>query len=78
MRNASNSAGITLPAGVSEQVRATVTQAIKLSFVDGFRVVMFTSFALALLSALVAGLMIEGKRKTDDVKKSDTHDRARP
>lgn len=55
-------AGITLPAGISEQVRMTVTQAIKLSFVDGFRTVMFTSLALALLSALVAGLMIAGKR----------------
>ncbi len=55
-------AGITLPGGINEQVRTTVTQAIKLSFVDGFRVVMFTSLGLALLSALVAGLMIEGKR----------------
>ncbi len=56
--------GITLPAGVSGQLRTAVTQAIKLSFVDGFRTVMFTALALALLSALVAGLMIEGKRKT--------------
>ena len=53
---------ITLPTGVSEQVRTTVTQAIKLSFVDGFRTVMLTSVTLALLSALVAGLMIAGKR----------------
>ena len=53
--------GIALPSGISEQVRTTVTQAIKLSFVDGFRTVMLTSLALALLSALVAGLMISGK-----------------
>ncbi|MBV9709567.1 MAG: MFS transporter [Ktedonobacteraceae bacterium] len=59
-------AGITLPGGISEQVRTTLTQAIKLSFVDGFRVVMFTSLCLALLSALVAGLMIEGKRAAVD------------
>ena len=56
-------AGITLPTGISEQVRVTVTQAIKLSFVDGFRTVMFTSLGLTLLSALVAGLMIAGKRR---------------
>jgi EmrB/QacA subfamily drug resistance transporter len=68
-------AGITLPAGVS----TTVKQAINLSFVDGFRVVMFTACGLALLSALVAALMIEGKRKMiapqGGVKQSDIHDR---
>ncbi|MBA2391374.1 MAG: MFS transporter [Ktedonobacteraceae bacterium] len=53
---------ITLPSGISEQVRTTVTEAIKFSFIDGFRTVMFTSLILALLSALVAGLMISGKR----------------
>jgi EmrB/QacA subfamily drug resistance transporter len=56
--------GITLPSGISEQVRTTVTQAIKLSFVDGFRTVMLTSLSLALLSALVAGLLISGKHTT--------------
>ena len=74
-------AGITLPTGVSAQVHTTVTQAIKLSFVDGFRVVMFTSCGLALLSALVAALMIAGKRKaiaqTGEVEQSDVPDRAR-
>jgi hypothetical protein len=55
-------AAITLPGGISEQVHTTVMQAIRLSFVDGFRVVMFTALGLALLSALIAGLMIEGKR----------------
>ncbi len=55
-------AGIALPGGISSQTQAAVTQAIKLAFVDGFRVVMFTSMGLALVSALVAFLLIEGKR----------------
>ena len=61
---------ITLPPGISEQVHTTVTQAIKLSFIDGFRTVMLTSVTLALLSALVAGLMIAGK-PTAIVQKSE-------
>jgi hypothetical protein len=61
---------ITLPGRISEQMHTTVTQAIKLSFIDGFRTVMLTSVTLALLSALVAGLMIAGK-PTAIVEKSE-------
>ncbi len=55
-------AGITLPGNISTQVQAAATQAIKLAFVDGFRTVMLTAMSLALVSSLVAFLLIEGKQ----------------
>jgi len=55
-------AGITLPGGIGAQMQAAVSQAIKLAFIDGFRTVMLTSVALALISSLVAFLLIAGKQ----------------
>jgi EmrB/QacA subfamily drug resistance transporter len=50
-----------LPPDVSDETRALLRNAINLSFVFGFRVVMTTAVALALASALSAFMMIEGK-----------------
>jgi EmrB/QacA subfamily drug resistance transporter len=55
--------GIQIPAGVSAQVRVALERAISESFVTGFRLVMLIASVLALLSALTALLLIEGKTK---------------
>jgi hypothetical protein len=55
-------AGIVIPPGVSSQVRAMLKQAIDESFVSGFRVVLLICAGLALASALVSWLMIDGKK----------------
>lgn len=50
-----------LPAGVDDEARAALRQAIDESFVAGFRRVMSIAVGLALASALAAIMMIEGK-----------------
>ena len=52
---------ITLPAGLDEKAAAAAKQAVGEAFVAGFRAVMLASAALAVLSALAAWLLIEGK-----------------
>ena len=54
-------AGIIVPNGYSEATTSALKQAIDLSFVAGFRRVMLVSAALALLSAISAGIFIRGK-----------------
>ena len=54
--------GITIPAGVTGQHALLLKQAIKESFVAGFRAVMLTGAGLALASAFSALLLIEGKQ----------------
>jgi hypothetical protein len=54
-------AGAQVPPGLSPQVHAAVQEALRLSFVDAFRWVMAASAALAVGSALVAWLWVEGK-----------------
>jgi EmrB/QacA subfamily drug resistance transporter len=54
-------AAIGLPAGLDAKSAAAVKHAVGESFVAGFRAVMLTSAALAVLSALAAWLLIEGK-----------------
>jgi EmrB/QacA subfamily drug resistance transporter len=49
------------PPGVDPATAAAVTRAIDEAFVRGFRVVMLLGAGLALASALIAALMIEGK-----------------
>jgi EmrB/QacA subfamily drug resistance transporter len=51
-------AGTVVPADLDPATRTALRQAIKVSFVSGFREVMIISAALALLSALVAWLFI--------------------
>jgi EmrB/QacA subfamily drug resistance transporter len=55
-------AGIKLSQDMSSTTHALLTHAINQSFVDGFRVVMFICAGLALISALLAGLLVEGKQ----------------
>jgi EmrB/QacA subfamily drug resistance transporter len=54
-------AGAELPSIIDARTRAALKQAIDESFIFGFRLVMLTSFCLALASALVAFTMIENK-----------------
>lgn len=58
--------GITLPPGLSTTAQAAVQQAIDTSFVSSFRVIMLIAAAMAVVSALSAGLLIEGKRPVSD------------
>src|SRR5215467_13712575 len=55
-------AGITIPTSVSGEVQAALKRAIDESFVSAFRLVSLLGAALALLSALSAWLLIEGKQ----------------
>jgi EmrB/QacA subfamily drug resistance transporter len=54
-------AAITLPSGLDEKAGAAVKRAVGEAFVAGFRAVMWASAALAVLSALAAWLLIQGK-----------------
>ncbi len=53
--------GAEVPTGLSGSTAAAVDAAIAGAFVTGFRVAMFIAAGLALLSALAAALIIEGK-----------------
>jgi len=55
-------AGAEVPSTVNEKTRAALEDAINESFVVSFRITMFIGVGLALASALVAALMIEGKK----------------
>jgi MFS family permease len=57
-------AGIVIPAQVSSQDTLVLRRVIGLSFVSGFRWVMTISSALALLSAISAWFLIDGKGDT--------------
>lgn len=57
-------AGAEVPAGVSNEVRTILSQAIAQSFVDSFRLLMFIAVGLALLSAIVAFLTIKKRPVT--------------
>jgi hypothetical protein len=59
-------AGTVVPADLDPIVRTALKQAINESFVSGFREVMLISAALALLSALVAWLLINGRTAQRD------------
>lgn len=56
-------AGAEVPAGLSTEMSAMLKQAIALSFVDSFRLVMFIAVGLALASAIVAAVMIKKRSK---------------
>jgi MFS family permease len=57
-------AGIALPSRIDEAMASALKVAIGASFVAGFRYVMLLCAALALLSALSAWLMIDGKARS--------------
>jgi EmrB/QacA subfamily drug resistance transporter len=50
-----------IPEGLNSETQAAIRQAIRESFVAGFRVVVYLSAGLAALSALVSWLLIAGK-----------------
>jgi hypothetical protein len=50
-----------IPEGVSGEAQAAVRQAIRESFVTGFRLVAYLAAGLAAVSALVSWLLIAGK-----------------
>jgi MFS family permease len=53
--------GAEVPEGLDEATSAAVERAIHEAFVAGFRVAMLIAAGLALASAVVAGIMVEGK-----------------
>ena len=53
------------PAAADPETRLTVRRAVSESFVEGFRRVMLIAASLALLSALVAWLLISGRRSQE-------------
>ncbi len=59
-------AGAEVPAGLEPAMAAAVARDIDEAFVGGFRVIMLLSAALALGSALLAWLLIEGRAVTTD------------
>ena len=59
-----NLAAAEVPPGLSSAVDATLREAIALSFVDSFRLVMLIATGLAIASAVIASLMISGKRSS--------------
>ncbi|HKS70224.1 MAG TPA: MFS transporter [Ktedonobacterales bacterium] len=54
-------AAVQLPPGLSASTQAAVQQAVNTSYVAGFRVAMLIAAGLALASAVVAGILVEGK-----------------
>ena len=55
-------AAVRIPPGLSASVHSAVQQTVATAYVDGFRVAMLGCAALALASAFVAALLIEGKQ----------------
>ncbi len=55
-------AGIVVSDEIDEELQTALEEAIANSFVDSFRLVMYIAAALALTSAFVGWLMIEGRR----------------
>src|SRR3954471_9874655 len=62
-------AGAQLPADLDDDSAAMLTRAIALAYVSGFRWVMVLGAGLALVSALAAWLMIDGKPRTNNGKR---------
>ncbi len=55
-----------VPPNVDEATRLALEQAIAESFMQGFRLAMWIGVGLSLASALVAGLLVEGKKSVDE------------
>jgi len=71
-------AGIAIPDGYPADVVAAVKRAIGVSFVAGFRWVMLVSALLALLSAVSAGMLLQGKLRWSAATKSQPRRRPEP
>ena len=66
------------PSGVSAATRGEINQAVDESFVAGFRSVMYIAAGLALASALISALIIEGKGQKAEPEASEGGERRRP
>ncbi len=62
LSESSNLINVKIPEGVSGEATMAIRQAIRDSFVRGFRLIAFVAAALALASALTSWVLIEGKR----------------
>ena len=62
--------GITIPGGLSSSAHAAAQGAIDTSFVTAFRVIMLIGAGLAVVSAIAALLLVEGKRAASDAKEA--------
>ena len=61
-RSAAQLAAAPIPAGLPEELRGKVRRALDDAFVDGFRRAILLAAGLALLSAVAAAVLIEGRR----------------
>ena len=59
--------GIKVPADIDAELKAALEQAIADSFVYSFRLIMFIATGLALMSALTAWFLIEGRASKTEV-----------
>ncbi len=59
-----------IPDGVSGEAQAAIRQAIRESFVSGFRLVAYLAAGLAAVSAVAAWLLIAGKARRETEKTS--------
>jgi EmrB/QacA subfamily drug resistance transporter len=67
-------AGAKAPEGLDAATAGAVERAIEEAFVTGFRIAMFVAAGLALVSAVMAGLLIEGKGeavKSEEVRRAE-------
>lgn len=72
IRQSANKLGNTdIPAGLDVQAQASVKQAIQLSFIDTFRLMMDIGTGLAVLSALAAAALVENRLSAPDRSKTD-------
>jgi hypothetical protein len=53
--------GAEVPAGVSRETAAEIETAIKVSFLNAFRLAMFIAAGMAVASAVAAAIILEGK-----------------
>jgi hypothetical protein len=64
-----------IPDGMSGETQAAIRQAIRESFVAGFRLVAYLAAVLAAASALASWLLIAGKARLETKKPYDTSTR---
>jgi EmrB/QacA subfamily drug resistance transporter len=65
-----NLGGAEVPSGVSEETGVKVERAIQESFLAGFRLAMFIAAGLAVASAVAAAVIMEGKGRTPQTKRT--------
>jgi len=69
-------AGAALPPAVDAEAAATLRRAVELSYVSGFRWIMLLSAGLALMSAVAAGVLIDGNKRPQTLSQPGRRPRA--